>query len=219
MSKPPIDEPNQPRRAPAAFTYEEENSAPEAPRTERRKPASFSGEVVLTPDDEDPFLNPEQDLSPVPVATPHKRRTSFARIAAGAFGILLSLAFGLWTDRLIRDLFSRADWLGYAALAVLAIGILAVIAIVIRETAGMMRLAAVQTIKAEADAAVLETRPAKARAVVARLTGLLGNKPETAKGRATLKETEDEIIDAQHLIRGEMWWSISDIGWIVGHAR
>ena len=66
MSKPPIDQPNPPRRAPAAFTYEEENAAPESPRTERRKPASFSGEVVLTPDEEDPFLNPEQDLSPLP---------------------------------------------------------------------------------------------------------------------------------------------------------
>ncbi len=200
MSKPPIDQPNPPRRAPAAFTYEEENAAPESPRAERRKPASFSGEVVLTPDEEDPFLNPEQDLSPLPVATPRKRRTSFAGIAAGAFGILLSLAFGLWTDQLIRDLFSRADWLGYTALAVLAIGILAVIAVVVRETAGMMRLAAVQTIKAEADAAILETRPAKARAVVARLTSLLDKKPETAKGRATLKETEGDVIDAPHLI-------------------
>lgn len=200
MSKPPIDQPNPPRRAPAAFAYEDENTAAESPRAERRKPASFSGEVVLTSDEEDPFLNPEQDMSPLPVAAPRKRRTSFASIAAGAFGILLSLAFGLWTDRLIRDLFSRADWLGYAALAALAIGILAVIAIVIRETAGMMRLAAVQAIKAEADAAILETRPAKARAVVSRLIGLVDTKPETAKGRATLKATEGEVIDPPHLI-------------------
>ena len=51
MSKPPIDQPNPPRRAPAAFSYEDENSAPEASRAERRKPASFSGDVVLTPDE------------------------------------------------------------------------------------------------------------------------------------------------------------------------
>ena len=200
MSKPPSDPP---RRAPAAFTYEDEVTQPRdngRQAEQRRKPESFSEHIIVTPDEDDPFLNPDKDLSAVPVATPRKRRTSFGKIAAGAFGILLSLAIGLWTDSLIRDLFTRADWLGYAALAVLAVGILAVLALVVRETVGMMRLAAVQAIKAEADAAILETRPAKARAVVARLTTLLSANPETSKGRATLKATEGEVIDPPHLI-------------------
>ncbi|ANL34519.1 YcjF family protein [Rhizobium phaseoli] len=200
MSKPPSDPP---RRPPAAFAYDDDASEPRdngRQQQGRRKPESFSENIVVTPDEDDPFINPDSDLSALPVAAPRKRRTSFGKIAAGAFGILLSLGLGLWTDRLIRDLFTRADWLGYAALGVLAIGILAVLALVIRETAGMMRLAAVQTIKAEAEAAILETRPAKARAVVARLTTLLAANPETSKGRATLKATEGEVIDPPHLI-------------------
>ncbi|TAU83961.1 YcjF family protein [Rhizobium leguminosarum] len=200
MSKPPSDPP---RRAPAAFSYEDEAADPRdngRQGEQRRKPESFSENIVVTPDEDDPFVNPDKDLSAVPVATPLRRRTSFGKIAAGAFGILLSLAIGLWTDSLIRDLFTRADWLGYAALAVLAVGILAVLALVIRETSGMMRLAAVQQIKAEAEAAILETRPAKARAVVAQLTTLLSANPETSKGRATLKATEGEVIDPPHLI-------------------
>ncbi|OWO91908.1 TIGR01620 family protein [Rhizobium esperanzae] len=199
MSKPPSDLPHRP---PAAFAYEDEAAVPRdngRQQQGRRKPESFSDEIILTPDDDDPF-NPDRDASAVPVATPRKRRTSFGKIALGAFGILLSLGIGLWTDRLIRDLFTRADWLGYAALGVLAIGVLAVLALVIRETAGMMRLAAVQAIKAEAEAAILDTRPAKARAVVARLTTLLAANPETSKGRATLKATEGEVIDPPHLI-------------------
>ena len=199
MSKPPSDPP---RRAPAAFTYEDETTAPRENGREqgRRKPESFSENIVVTADEDDPFINPDKDLSAVPIATPRRRRTSFGKIAAGAFGILLSLAIGLWTDSLIRDLFTRADWLGYAALAVLAVGILAVLALVIRETFGMMRLAALQKIKAEAEAAILETRPAKARAVVGQLTALLSANPETSKGRATLKATEGEVIDPPHLI-------------------
>jgi putative membrane protein len=63
-----------------------------------------------------------------------------------------------------------------------------------------MRLAAVQTIKAQADAAILETKPAKARELVKGLTTLLAAKPETAKGRATLKAAEGDIIDAPHLV-------------------
>lgn len=188
-------------RKPAAFVYEDEPRALEtAVPVQRRKPSSFEADVVLTPDEDDPFINRDKDAAPLPVAMPRRRRTSFAKIAGAAFGVLLSLAFGLWTDSLIRDLFSRADWLGYAALTALAIGILAVIGIVIRETAGMMRLAAVQTIKAEAEAAILETRPAKARSLVNRLAAMLSAKPETAKGRATLKASENDIIDAPHLV-------------------
>jgi putative membrane protein len=64
----------------------------------------------------------------------------------------------------------------------------------------MMRLAAVQTIKTEAEAAILETKPAKARALVKSLEHLLAAKPETARGRATLKAAETDIIDAPHLV-------------------
>jgi putative membrane protein len=167
MIKPPSDQPPNPRRVPAAFAYED-NAQPLRTETKGpvRKPASFGDQIVLTAAEDDPFLNPEKDAPPLPVAVPRKRGTSFGKIALGAFGVLFSLAFGLWTDSLIRNLFTRADWLGYAALAALAIGILAVIAIVVRETAGMMRLAAVQTIKAQAEKAILETKSAKARALV-----------------------------------------------------
>lgn len=190
-----------PPRTPAAFGFEDDQD-PQLPKQaqEPRKPGSFSDDILLTADEDDPFLNPGKDLADLPVATPRRRNRSFAKIALGAFGVLFSLAFGLWTDSLIHNLFSRADWLGYTALAALAIGILAILAIVVRETAGMMRLAAVQTIKAEADAAIIETRPAKARALVKSLETLLSAKPETAKGRATLKAAENDIIDAPHLL-------------------
>ena len=207
MTKPTINEPSGTSRRPAAFSLEPDISRSEAnaaPGSEplRRKPQSFDTEIVLTPDEEDPFFNPALDsaLAESAVARPRRRGFSFGKVALSALGILVSLAFGVWTDQLIRDLFSRADWLGYTALATVAIGILAVLAIVIRETAGMMRLAAVQTIKAEAEAAIVETRPARAKALVKRLCTLLEANPETARGRATLKAAEDDIIDAPHLI-------------------
>jgi putative membrane protein len=201
MIKPPSDQPPHPRRVPAAFAYEDSAELPRAEaKRPTRKPSSFADQIVLTAEEDDPFFNPGKNVPPLPDAVPSKRRTSFGKIALGAFGVLFSLAFGLWTDSLIRNLFTRADWLGYAALAALAIGVLAVIAIVIRETAGMMRLTAVQAIKAEAEAAILETTPARARTLVISLQGLLAAKPETARGRATLKAAETDIIDAAHLI-------------------
>lgn len=203
MTKPTIDDSSSPARRPAAFAVEPNDAAAKLhSEPPRRKPQSFDTEIVLTPDEDDPFINPDIDpaLAAGVGAKPRRRGFSFGKVALSALGILISLAFGLWTDQLIRNLFSRADWLGYTALAVVAIGILAVIAIVIRETAGIMRLAAVQTIKTESEAAILETRPARAKALVKRLCTVLEANPETARGRATLKAAEDDIIDAPQLI-------------------
>lgn len=194
--------PNDPPRRPAAFSVEPEARPQNSEATVRRKPQSFDTDFAVTPDEEDPFINGDMDAAgrEIELLPPRRRSWSFAKIAAGAFGILFSLAVGLWTDWLIRDLFSRADWLGYTALTVLGVGILAVLGVVVRETAGMMRLAKVQAIKTEAEAAALEIRPARARALIERLTSLLDSKPETAKGRATLQATRDDIIDAPQLV-------------------
>jgi putative membrane protein len=156
----------------------------------------------MTPDAEDPFIGTTAAVESLnlPEAMPRRRRLSFGKIAAGAFGILVSLAVGLWIDRLVRDLFSRADWLGYGAVAVVAIGVIAFLIVVAREVFGMMQLTAVQTLKADLAAAAASGKTQAARAATARLVHLLAGNPRTAKGRARLAETEGDIIDAPHLI-------------------
>jgi len=186
------------QRRPAAFTVEPE--ATTSADSLRRPPRSFGGEVAIVPDEEDPFIAVAEDLQQVPVAEPQRRRFSFAKLAAGAFGLLLSLAFGLWVDRLIADLFSRADWLGYTAIAVLAIGLLALVIAVGRELIGLWRLDTVQNLKVEADAAATSGKRKQAASVVKKLIGLVAHRPETARGQRTLATVEDDIIDAPHLI-------------------
>ena len=186
-------------RRPGAFDIEEDGtrtaSAPRPPR-------SFEENVLLTPDEDDPFLTPpELAERDIPVAEPRtRRRFSFANVALAAFGTFLSLAFGLWADSVVRDLFARSDWLGYAALSALAIGLLAVAIVVGREVYGLMRLSAVQTLKVEAEEAAAAPLPGPARAVVSTLTRLLSHRPETARGRAVIDATKDEIIDGPQLI-------------------
>ncbi|RVN55598.1 TIGR01620 family protein, partial [Sinorhizobium meliloti] len=127
------DDFNDRRRRPAAFSVEAEEAIErEMEQTPRRAPGSFSEKVVMTPDAEDPFIGTTAAVESLnlPEAMPRRRRLSFGKIAAGAFGILISLAVGLWIDRLVRDLFSRADWLGYGAVAVVAIGVIAFLIVV-----------------------------------------------------------------------------------------
>lgn len=190
-------------RKPGAFSVapDPEPKASESARP-RRAPASFDEKVVMTPDAEDPFRETTLAVESLalPEANPRKRRLSVGKIAMGALGILLSLAAGLWVDRLIRDLFSRADWLGYAAMGVVAVGLLALLVVVARELSGMMQLTAVQSLKAEAESAAASGNTKLARSAAEKLVHLLAANPRTARGRARLKETEGEIIDGPHLL-------------------
>lgn len=187
-----------PRRRPGAFDLPENERKPTAPL---RLPRSFDDGFTVTPDAEDPFVTPpELAAAEAAVATPRKHGFSWGKLALGALGTFLSLAFWLWADQVVRDLFSRADWLGYTAVGVLALGVLALAVVVGREVAGLLRLDAVQAIKAEAQSARRDASQKPARALVARLDTLLAHRAETARGRATLNATRDDIIDGPHLI-------------------
>ncbi len=197
--RPPERQGNSNRR-PASFTVDEPETGPQP--SVQRSPRSFDDGIVVTPDEQDPFLSPAE-LAPeaVPVATPRVRRKfSFANLAMAAFGTFLSLAFGLWADGVIRDLFTRADWLGYAALVALALTLIGMTVVIGREIFGLMRLSAVQSLRTEAAEAMLSPRPAASRAAVGRLSKLLSHHPETARGRALLDATKDDIIDGPQLL-------------------
>lgn len=201
MTKKSPSHPSENGRRPAAFTVEPQDQPAPAP-PQARAPRSFDHDVAVVDEANDPFLstNDLSEIADAPVATPRPRRFSFAKLALGAFSILLSLALGLWVDNLLRDLFTRSDWLGYAALAVLAVGLAALAVAVGREIRGVWRLDAVQSLKTEAETAAAGTRPRAARAIVDRLVKLVAGRPETARGRATLEAARDDVIDAPHLI-------------------
>lgn len=189
-------------RKPAAFTLPPDATSPRAENGKARPPAAFDSAVRLTPDADDPFITTTADLPDLapPVAARRARRLTLGRIIFGALGILVSLAIGLWTDALIRDLFSRNDWLGYLALAAAIAALLALLGVVLRELIGLRRLTAVQDLKHDIELAAASPTPATGRTMVARLVHLLSARPQTARGRARLAETEGEIIDAAHLI-------------------
>lgn len=193
------NEPGASPRRPGAFGVEsmERMAAAEKPMPEPRRPRSISGPVEITPEDEDPFLGTAE--ATVSVA-PAPRRLSIGTIAAAAFGILLSLAMGIWIDDLVRALFDRSTWLGYVSLGVVAVLVTALAAIVGREIAGIYRLRSVLSLKADGEAAARERKPDAARTVIAGLDSLFANRPETARGRTLLSATRDDIIDGPHLI-------------------
>lgn len=197
-------------RKPAAFRIEPE-PAPEkqaakarataADAPARRPRAVRSETAVVMPAEIDVFDEPDIVAAEPPPATAPRRRSWLGGIFFGALGVLVSLAVGLWTDMLIRDLFQRAPWLGWLAAGVAAIALAALVVILAREMLAIGRLAKVETLQRRALDAVARDDAKAARAVADELSAFVASKPETAAGRRALSELRGEIIDGGNLVR------------------
>lgn len=195
-------------RKPAAFRIE-----PEAPPKQQaasrqpdaaaaRKPRTVNADLaVVTPAEIDVFDEPDIIAAEPPPATAPRQRSISGSLFFGALGVLVSLALGLWTDQLIRDLFARAEWLGWLAAGMAVIALLALLVILAREFLAIARLAEVEKLQKRALDAVARDDPKAARAVVDELSAFVAAKPETAAGRRALADLRDEIIDGGNLVR------------------
>lgn len=185
-----------PTRRPTAFSTEGEPTK-SAPRT----PRFFDEGYTAVADEEDPFIGlSEIDQQTAMEVVPRPRRLSWGKLALGALGAFLSMAFWLWADQVVRDLFARADWLGYTAIAALSLAVLGLAIVIGREVFGLMRLEAVQHLKTEALHILPATAAKDARQLVSKLEKILAHRPETARGRAALERTRDDIIDAPQML-------------------
>lgn len=192
-------------RKPAAFTVSEPSahSSPtdEAPR--RPRAVKDLDAVISQPD---AFALSEEEQAELEILdpsfeAPKRKSRSLSGILFGALGILVSFAIGLWTEDLIRALFSRADWLGWTALGVAIVALLAFIGITARELMALRRLASVQHLRKEATDAAERDDMAAARKAVDKLRSIASNLPATARGRQILDGLTDDIIDGRNLIR------------------
>ena len=194
-------------RKPASFRIEPEAPEPakspeRAGRTVEpaRKPRALKPPVVV-PAEIDVFDEPDIVVAEPPPAAAPRRRSLLATIFLSAFGALLSLAVGLWTDSLIRALFERAQWLGWLAAGVAGIAALALLVILLREFIAIARLAEVEKMQRRALDAVARDDPKAARAVVDELSSFVAAKPQTAAGRRALADLSGDIIDGGNLVR------------------
>jgi putative membrane protein len=174
-----------------------------------RKPTAFRLDRIRVVDDPDiahrpgdrPVVIAEPEEMDLPVPAPRQPRPMrWANILFSALGILLSLGIGLAVDQLIRDLFQRAEWLGWFAVAVAAIALVALAALATREISGLLRLRRITRIREDAEDAARRDDRLAARASVRDLTALYRERPDTAHGRAALELHAAEIIDGRDLI-------------------
>jgi putative membrane protein len=181
---------DQERRRPAAFRLDDPAVTVTASPEEKT-----SGVRVLTEDDA--FAVP----AAVDVAPPAPGRFRWGALFWSALGGLVSLGLGLAVARLIEDLFARSVALGWIGAALAVLAGLAFLIIVGRELFSLLRLAKIEKLHARAAAVLLSDDRDEGRAVVAELIGMARENPHLARGRTTLSQHVDDIIDGADLVR------------------
>lgn len=177
-----------------------------AVRTQTRLPGAFRLD--------DPAVEPVEDaaieaLEPAAagaqqavaaIAYPRRRGVRWGALALSAGAALLSLAIGVALDSLVRDLFARADWLGWLGLALIGLFVVALLALVGREVVGLFRLKRIARLRLESEDAALRNDRDAAVASVRALLALYGDRPDTAKARRLAGAHLGEIIDGRDLL-------------------
>lgn len=155
-------------------------------------PNVTAGAVQVT---EEPF-DAIEAADGVVVPMGEKRRAPWAAILVSALSGLLLLGLGLAVENLIVDLFALTPWLGWVALGLAILAVLAFLAIIGREAAGIWREQKIESLREAAIDALAVKDHKAAKGIVSDLLTLYGGRASAAQGSTRLRGLTDEIIDA-----------------------
>ncbi|WP_417693662.1 YcjF family protein [Roseibium sp.] len=180
-----------------------------------RRPVAFAADdrrLKVNDQIDDMFLTADEAVQAPLAAEEHvprlpanasraKPRFSYAKWISLGLGGLVSLAIGLSIDALIRDLFTRADWLGWTAVALAGLAALGFLGLIVREIMGIWRVGKIDKLRDELSSAADEDNAKAARSGLKQLQQLYADRPETARGRKALQVHLGEIIDGRDMIK------------------
>ena len=174
-----------------------------------RKPRTFDPGPALQLDTED-YFESDREIGEVKVAETldRRRRLPFASVALAALGFFVSITIGLWIDSIVRTLFERNLWLGWASVGLAGVLAGAVLIIFLREIAAILRLRRIDDVRDDLEAALASEDNRALQQATERLIRHMATNPRSAAGREILDRQRGEIIDADdryHLAETELF--------------
>ena len=173
-----------------------------------RKPAVFSVDdprlIVTAPEEPLPerVAEAEPNLPALTAAAKQARpAVRWGTLFWSALSGLVVLALGLAVTSVVEDLFARSPWLGAVGLALAMLAGLALLAMILRELIGFMRLGTVEVLRRRAAAIIENDDREQGRALLADLLSLTRHIPQLARARARLEGHRGDIIDGRDLLR------------------
>ncbi|MFI5011921.1 MAG: DUF697 domain-containing protein, partial [Hyphomicrobiales bacterium] len=178
---------------PRAFRLPPAETAPAQAAEGQRPPRA----VVISPDTSlEALLDGDGGPSAVPPAPPPRRRLlGFGRLLLLALGGLALIAVSTGIERYVVSLFEDSAWLGGLALALAGLAALALIGLMGRETASILRQRRIVALRERATRLRESRDLAGAAALVAALGALYARRPDTARARALLADLDRDVLD------------------------
>lgn len=169
-------------------------------RTELRGPRAFrSAEARPATALVESYSDPTPDPETMPVAVP--RMGWLVRLLWGTAALLVSLGLGLALNALIDGLFAQNPWLGWVGLTVLGLFLLALVAIIVRETASLWRLRTLDRLKLAAAEALATDDLRRASSIVGELVAIYAGRADLARALTRLQSDQRQIFDGGELLR------------------
>lgn len=184
-------------RQPAAFRLE---PAPK-PKAEKPKPKR-KPRVLKAPQVEIEDEPQEQPLVPARQPGPGVARAMrWVSILLSALAALFTMWAGLTVTSLIEDLFARSQVLGWIGSGILGVAMFALLAIIGRELAGLLRLRKLETVQRDAAHAIARDDKKAAKSVLASLNRIYAGRADTAWGLSRLKDSMADVMDPADRLR------------------
>jgi putative membrane protein len=151
-------------------------------------PAISRGSVVL----EDEPMDAIEQAEAAVVPASERRRAPWGSLLFGAVSGLVLLALGLAINQLIADLFIAAPALGWVAIALVVLAVIALVAVVGREFLGILREEKIEKLRASAVEAISVRDHAAAKRVASQIAAIYARR---GTARAATPVHEDEILE------------------------
>jgi putative membrane protein len=151
-------------------------------------PAISRGSVVL----EDEPMDAIEQAEAAVVPASERRRAPWGSLLFGAVSGLVLLALGLAINQLIADLFVAAPALGWVAIALVVLAVIALVAVVGREFLGILREEKIEKLRASAFEAICVRDHAAAKRVASQIAAMYARR---GTSRAATPVHEDEILE------------------------
>lgn len=168
-----------------------------APTSDQRQPRAFAPPKAAAP-----VESYTEQPEALPLTTPTKKRPHWLRrIIVATAGILISLSLGLAAEGLIRTLFARYEWLGWAALAAAIALVLCLLLLAANEIRALMRLQKLDHLRNTAAKTLINDKPEDGRHLLGQLQTLYAPRPDMARPRIQLDETTADMLDGADMVR------------------
>jgi putative membrane protein len=134
------------------------------------------------------------------IVHPPRRGIRWGTLALSTGGAIVALALGVGFDSMVRELFARAEWLGWLASALIGLFVLALLAIVGREMLGLFRLKRLARLRLACDEAAMKNDRDAAATALRAVLALYGDRADTAMARRRIAAHLSEIMDGRDLL-------------------